>query len=136
MDLMSILPLLGGHADMQTLITTLLGGGQPPKPAKPCHDVPVTEPPHNRYAHLYPDYQRIADLPRCDGQNHERKEQASPDLGSLLSLFAALKQNRSAPPQEPKCDRPAPPDDLAPTAPPDIRASLHAILSRTSLSCE
>ena len=126
MDLMSIIPLLTGNADASQLLQTLLGQGRCEKPREP-EPPPCKPSPFCNYAKLYPDYQHVADLPRCD-ESPKPPPRPQPDLAQLLSLFTALQSHRN-PPQP--C---APATDVESIAPRDIRQSLLTLLNMDGLS--
>jgi len=130
MDLMSLLPLLSGNADTAQILQTVLGQGRCEKPREPTPPPCTPSPPCN-YAKLYPDYQRVADLPRCD-EPPKKPPRPQPDLTQLLSLFTALQQRRNEPAHNAAC---APPEQLTPIAPCDIRDSLRALLDLNALGC-
>ena len=127
MDLMSLLPLLTGNADTAQILQTVLGGchNEKPKPPEPTLCRPTTA---CNYAKLYPDYQHVADLPRCD-EPPKKQPKPQPDLTQLLSLFTAMQQSRLR--HEPQtCPLPA----VECVAPRDIKKSLQALLDLNALS--
>ena len=126
---MSLLPLLTGNADTAQILQTVLGGCHPEKPKEP-EPTPCRPMSACNYAKLYPDYQHVADLPRCD-EPPKKQAKPQPDLAQLLSLVTAMQQSRTHAPAQ-SCPLP----DVECIAPRDIKKSLQALLDLNALSCK